>query len=84
MLLKRLHRLFDRSLPRLLPAGIVLIATAAFAAEDPWPGLRSDIFGAQEMIEGDGSVQIYAPDNAEDAALWCLSPCVCRQRSPTP
>ena len=55
------------------------LALAAFSAplpaaeEDVWPGLREEVFGQREIAENDGSVTLFAPERAEDAALVPLS-----------
>jgi sulfur-oxidizing protein SoxY len=41
----------------------------AHAEEDLWPGLREEVFGSREIAENDGSVTLFGPDRAEDAAL---------------
>jgi sulfur-oxidizing protein SoxY len=43
------------------------------AEEDPWPGLREEVFGKREIAENDGLVTLYAPERAEDAALVPIS-----------
>jgi sulfur-oxidizing protein SoxY len=43
------------------------------ADPDLWPALKEEVFGAREIIENDGAVTLYAPENAEDAALVPIS-----------
>lgn len=58
----------------LLAVASLFLASPAFAA-DPnlWPGLREEIFGAREIVENDGTMTLYAPENAEDAAIVPIS-----------
>jgi sulfur-oxidizing protein SoxY len=48
-------------------AGLQCVVPAS-ANEDPWPEIREGLFGERAFIE-DGSVKIFAPKRAEDAAL---------------
>ncbi len=48
-------------------AGLQCVAPAS-ANEDPWPEIREGLFGERVFVE-DGSVKIFAPKRAEDAAL---------------
>ncbi len=58
----------------ILAAFAVLSALAAPAAEeDLWPGLRQEVFGDRAIQENDGTVTLYAPERAEDAALVPVS-----------
>jgi sulfur-oxidizing protein SoxY len=58
----------------LLAAAFLCLAQPAFAADpDLWPGLREEIFGAREIVENDGVITLYAPENAEDAAIVPIS-----------
>lgn len=69
------------SLAALGATRIAAVALAVFAAsppvlaadEDLWPGLRDEVFGAREISENDGTVTLFAPERAEDAALVPLS-----------
>lgn len=38
-----------------------------------WTELRREIFGAREIVETTGAVTLYAPENAQDAALLPVS-----------
>jgi len=63
-------------LGRLLAGALALAAFSAppvAAGEDVWPGLRAEVFGDREIVENDGSVTLFAPERAEDAALVPLS-----------
>lgn len=63
-------------LGRLLAGALALAAFSAppvAADEDVWPGLRAEVFGDREIVENDGSVTLFAPERAEDAALVPLS-----------
>lgn len=44
-------------------------AIAQQEADDPWPGIRKDLFAARDISEGDGAVELTAPVRAEDAAV---------------
>jgi sulfur-oxidizing protein SoxY len=68
------------ALPRLaawsctaLALAVVLAVSPATAAEDPWPGLRKELFAARDIAENDGALQLYAPAQAEDAAVVPVS-----------
>lgn len=54
-------------------AGLIAAAPPLRAAEDLWPGLREEVFGARAIAENDGAVTLFAPERAEDAALVPLS-----------
>ncbi len=47
------------------------LASPAFAgpANDPWPGLVTDIFQGRALAAGDGVLTLDAPTRAEDAAI---------------
>lgn len=51
----------------------VLAALPAAGAEDPWPGLRKELFASRDIAENDGALQLYAPAQAEDAAVVPVS-----------
>lgn len=44
-------------------------ATAQQEADDPWPGIRKDLYAARDISEGDGAIELTAPVRAEDAAV---------------
>ena len=59
-------------------AGAAIAFAAAFSAaagaqtpkaQDPWPGLVSDLFRDRQMQSGEGLITLEAPYRAEDAAL---------------
>jgi sulfur-oxidizing protein SoxY len=60
---------------RLLFASLTLLATATLsnAEDDPWRDIRPAVFSSREILEGDGAVAIYGPEQAEDAALVPIS-----------
>jgi sulfur-oxidizing protein SoxY len=58
---------------------LIVLAATGFASiapslggDDPWPGLQKDIFGNRAIAE-DGIVQIFAPNQADDAAVVPVS-----------
>lgn len=60
----------------LCPALLALAcsATVVRAAEpDVWLGIQKDVFGDRAIEDGSGIVTLYAPENAEDAALVPVS-----------
>lgn len=69
------------SVLRLLAAAAVMAtgvfgAASAFAdnaGSDLWPGLRKDVFGAQEILDGTDKFTLEAPVRAEDAAIVPLT-----------
>lgn len=51
-----------------------LVPSLASAADpDLWPGLKAEVFGTREIAENDGTLTLYAPENAEDAAIVPIS-----------
>lgn len=56
-------------------AGVACGGTLAMAqtGDDPWPGLRKDLFQQREILAEDGAVLLEAPVRAEDAALVPLT-----------
>lgn len=58
----------------LLAFASLLLSTQSWATEpDLWPGLKQELFGEREIAENDGTMTLFAPDNAEDAALVPVS-----------
>ncbi|MCQ0989112.1 quinoprotein dehydrogenase-associated SoxYZ-like carrier [Jiella marina] len=55
------------------PAGSLAVAASpeqqASEAESAWPGLRADLFGDRELIEGSDLIAIEAPARATDPAV---------------
>ena len=60
---------------RLLLAFASLFLSSQCQAADPdlWPGLKAERFGERAIAENDGVVALFAPENAEDAALVPIS-----------
>jgi sulfur-oxidizing protein SoxY len=61
-----------RHLPLWLACAVALafvLYPRAAAAEDPWPGIRKEVFGTRDIVEESGKVVLEAPVRAEDAAL---------------
>lgn len=48
-------------------------AMAETANNDVWNGLRKDVFGTRELLDGTGKMTLSAPIRAEDAAVVPLS-----------
>ncbi|WP_295557746.1 quinoprotein dehydrogenase-associated SoxYZ-like carrier [uncultured Hyphomicrobium sp.] len=58
----------------LLALASFFVCSHALAADpDLWPDLRQELFGDRAIVENDGTVTLYAPENAEDAALVPVS-----------
>ncbi len=64
-----------RNLTRIFSGIVVLIAAAISvsspprADDDPWPGLRKEVFQDRPIVEDPTAVQIFAPNQADDAAV---------------
>lgn len=60
---------------RLLPivAALCVLATQAFAGDDPWPDIQKSVFQNRQVIEDTASIQIFAPNQADDAAVVPVS-----------
>lgn len=59
-----------------LAAGIVASAAPSFAddaANEVWDGLRKDVFGTRELLDGAQMMTLEAPGRAEDAAIVPLA-----------
>jgi len=52
-----------------LALSFVLPLMAARAGDDPWPDIRAGVFADRDIAENDGTLALYAPEQAEDAAL---------------
>jgi sulfur-oxidizing protein SoxY len=54
-------------------AGIALWVAGAVlptrAADDPWPDIHAGVFDGRPIVESDGSLALYVPEQAEDAAI---------------
>jgi sulfur-oxidizing protein SoxY len=55
------------SLTLLLP--LLALTQPAGAADDPWPDIRKAMFETRPIAENDGALALYAPQQAEDAAV---------------
>jgi sulfur-oxidizing protein SoxY len=71
MLINLDRRHFAAALALLLTAmtAITPARVSAAEADDPWPGIRKDLYAARDIAEGDGAVELTAPVRAEDAAV---------------
>lgn len=56
-----------------LAAGLALTAPAFADDSDVWNGLRKDVFGSREILDGTGMLTLDAPIRAEDAAVVPLA-----------
>jgi sulfur-oxidizing protein SoxY len=58
-------------LPLILHLSLVLpiVHTQARGADDPWPDIHAGVFAGRAIAENDGAVALYAPEQAEDAAI---------------
>jgi sulfur-oxidizing protein SoxY len=60
-----------------LPLVALLLMTSvtlpAAAEDDPWPDIRAAVFNDRTIAEDDGAVALYAPEQAEDAAVVPLA-----------
>ncbi|MFN3623028.1 MAG: quinoprotein dehydrogenase-associated SoxYZ-like carrier [Hyphomicrobium sp.] len=56
-----------------LPIGVAFIVlhwlAPASAGDDPWPDIQAGVFDSRPIAENDGSIALYVPEQAEDAAL---------------
>lgn len=52
---------------------LALVATTVHAENDPWPGLQKELFAGRDIAIDDGAIQLYAPAQAEDAAVVPVS-----------
>lgn len=58
----------------LLAVASLFVSFPVFAADrDLWPSLKEEVFGTRDIVENDGAVTLYAPENAEDAAIVPVS-----------
>jgi sulfur-oxidizing protein SoxY len=51
----------------------LLLYTQAYAGDDPWADIKTDVVGSRTIIENDGVVSLDAPVRAEDPALVPIS-----------
>ncbi|MEQ1647039.1 MAG: quinoprotein dehydrogenase-associated SoxYZ-like carrier [Hyphomicrobiaceae bacterium] len=57
---------------KLWVAGVLahlICGPTAQAENDPWPGIRAEVFHSREIVENDGFVTLFAPDSAQDASV---------------
>lgn len=52
---------------------LALPLAPARAGDDPWPDIHAGVFDSRAIAENDGAVALYAPEQAEDAALVPLA-----------
>src|SRR5687768_217751 len=52
-----------------LALSFLLPQTTARADDDRWPDIRAGVFAGRDIAENDGALALYAPEQAEDAAL---------------
>lgn len=45
------------------------VSAPVTASDDPWPSIRKDVFQERPLHEDSGAVQIFAPNQADDAAI---------------
>lgn len=58
----------------LLTAFAVAAGSISYASDgDPWPGLKTDVFGDRDIIEDSGLITIYSSEIAENAAVVPVS-----------
>lgn len=58
----------------LLAIASAFLTSHAWGADpDLWPDIRQEVFGDRAIAENDGAVTLYAPENAEDAAIVPIS-----------
>lgn len=50
-------------------AAILAAGSAAHAGDDPWPAIHKDVFDNRTIVEDAAAVQIFAPNQADDAAV---------------
>jgi sulfur-oxidizing protein SoxY len=61
-----------------LPIGLAFmllspLVPVVHAGDDPWPDIHTGVFGGRAIVENDGALALYAPEQAEDAALVPLA-----------
>ena len=57
------------TLPIFIVVGLFGSAAAPARADDPWPDIRAGVFDKRPIAENDGTIALYAPEQAEDAAI---------------
>jgi sulfur-oxidizing protein SoxY len=73
MILSRLTMLRTLFTVGAIATGFALAAPAYAADGDVWAGLRKDVFGNREILDGAGMLTLDAPIRAEDAAVVPLA-----------
>jgi sulfur-oxidizing protein SoxY len=58
-----------QSLPVVIVMALLGLVGAANAADDSWPDIRAGVFDNRQIAENDGTIALYAPEQAEDAAI---------------
>ncbi len=53
----------------LLCAALLSGASGVCAGDDPWPDIRKSVFNDRPVVEDPAAVQIFAPNQADDAAV---------------
>ena len=54
-------------------AASVALVTSARAEDEVWPDIKAAVFEDRAIAEGDGALALYAPEQAEDAAVVPVS-----------
>lgn len=52
-----------------LSLGLAIAHSSVRAGDDPWPDIHAGVFEGRPIAENDGTVALYAPEQAEDAAV---------------
>jgi sulfur-oxidizing protein SoxY len=53
----------------IVAACLVTVIAGARAEDDPWLDIRAAVFEGRTIAENDGAIALYAPEQAEDAAI---------------
>lgn len=54
-------------------AGFLVCTVPALAGDDPWPDIQKSVFANRQVQEDTASLQIFAPNQADDAAVVPVS-----------
>lgn len=68
----RPHSIFGSILANALgtaAAACIAFSASVRAEDDPWPDIRAAVFEGRTIAEDDGAIALYAPEQAEDAAI---------------
>lgn len=68
-----LHRLFSIVLSALVMTSAFLGLPARADDDDPWPGIRRELFADKPIVEGGVAVRLFGPKRADDAAIVPLT-----------